>query len=330
MLSIGIDISKEKVDVAVYNGSKFLLSKVYKNTTTGANAMIKEFANITGEVRYVMEATGTYYLTYAYTLHEKGCKVYVINPLIIKRFGEMHLERVTTDKTSAKLIAMYGYIGNIRLFKPSSKTATKLKVLLKTIDSMTENISINNNYIESTIPYGEMCSDIISGYKRVNRRLSKEIEKFEKQVQEIVDTNYKDLNKRLRSIPGIGKRIAPALIGYFENFDNFENASEISSFVGITPILKDSGKSVRKRKGISKMGPSYLRKILYMGALSAGIHNKQCKEMKIRMTEKGKFGKVIKVAIAHKLLKQAFAIGKYNRMYDPNYCNKKKEILCLT
>ena len=330
MLSIGIDISKGKVDVAAYDGNKFILSKVYKNTVVGANAMIKEFADRTEEVKYVMEATGTYYITYAHTLYEKGCKVYVVNPLIIKRFGEMYLRRVTTDKTAAKLIAMYGHIGDLRLFVPSSKTATKLKLLLKTIDSMTKTITINNNHIESYIQYGEMSSDIILSYKQVNKCISKKIEKFEKQVKEIINTNYKDLNKRLRSIPGIGERTAPALIGYFENFDNFENTSEISSYIGITPFIKDSGKTVRKHGGISKMGPSYLRKLLYMGSLSAGTHNKQCKAMKIRMTKKGKFGKVIRVAIAHKLLKQAFAIGKYNRLYDPDYCNKKKEILCLT
>ena len=38
-----------------------------------------------------------------------------------------------------------------------------------------------------------------------------------------------------------------------------------------------------------------------------------------RLKEKGKPERVIKIAIANKLIKQAFAIGKYERNYNENF-----------
>jgi transposase len=38
-----------------------------------------------------MEATGTYHLAAAYYLHEQGDQEAVLNPLVIKRFIQIHL-----------------------------------------------------------------------------------------------------------------------------------------------------------------------------------------------------------------------------------------------
>ena len=51
---------------------------------------------------FVMEATGTYYLALAYYLHEQGGQVAVFNPLIIKRFIQMHLSKGKSDRKDAQ------------------------------------------------------------------------------------------------------------------------------------------------------------------------------------------------------------------------------------
>ncbi len=56
-----------------------------------------------------------------------------------------------------------------------------------------------------------------------------------------------------------------------------------------------------------------------MDALSASRSNAQCKSLYERLLIKGKDKPQILTAVGHKLLRQAFAIIKYNRVYDPEY-----------
>ena len=62
-----------------------------------------------------------------------------------------------------------------------------------------------------------------------------------------------------------------------------------------------------------------------MASLSASKHNPQCNILYERLLEKGKDKKLIQIAVAHKLLRQIFAIAKYGRVYDPHYGVEVKE-----
>jgi transposase len=55
----------------------------------------------------VMEATGYYHYQLAYHLLESGIKVSVENPLAVKRFIQMKLSKIKTDKSDSKLICDY-------------------------------------------------------------------------------------------------------------------------------------------------------------------------------------------------------------------------------
>ena len=56
-----------------------------------------------------------------------------------------------------------------------------------------------------------------------------------------------------------------------------------------------------------------------MCSLSAARYNKACKELNLRLIDKGKQMRVRRIAIANKLLKQAFAIVKSGEKYNKNY-----------
>ena len=78
--------------------------------------------------------------------------------------------------------------------------------------------------------------------------------------------------------------------------------------------------SVKKSGSIKKMGNPYARKILYMAALSAIRFNKYCRELYERLVSKGKAKKLALVAVAHKLLRQAYGVLKSRRSFDENFC----------
>ena len=58
-------------------------------------------------------------------------------------------------------------------------------------------------------------------------------------------------------IPGIGERSSIAVIGHFNNFEDFENAKQVASFIGINPSPYISGTSVNgKGRAVEKLHPS--------------------------------------------------------------------------
>ena len=395
MLSVGIDISKDKVDIAVYNGNRYVTG-VFDNSIKGVNRMLAfvlknikshgrtsnrskmlkqkgrtepnnhtiEQSNINNNqssdnkqhtkeqttvsmnetqrslkkrLCFVMEATGTYYLTYAHTLYDKGYTVYVINPLIIKRYGEEKLRRAKTDKADAKLISEFGYYNIMSrtvketdnpldnyLFKPNSSTFIKVKLMLKTIDQLYTLRIRNRNHIEALKQHKEEYSkESIKVLNSINKAIDKKILKVEKKIKKLImdSPEYRDVYKRVTDIPGIGKRTGSALIGWFDTFNGFNSAKQVAAYIGLNPGIKQSGKSMNNdsNRSISRIGNPYLRKLFYMDALSASRSNTQCKLLYERLLIKGKGKPQILTAVGHKLLRQAFAIIKYSRVYDPEY-----------
>ena len=101
----GIDISKDTFDVYDSQGKHY----VFKNQKTGFNQFLKLTTNTS---HCIMEATAYYHVRLAYFLLENGILVSVENPLKIKRYIQMKLSKVKTDKSDAKAIYNYGLSQN--------------------------------------------------------------------------------------------------------------------------------------------------------------------------------------------------------------------------
>ncbi|MFD2432947.1 transposase [Mesonia maritima] len=99
----GIDISKDVFDVMDMDGVFYQ----FPNSPSG----FKKLLSLTDAFSHcVMESTGVYHLRLAYYLLENGIAVSVENPLSIKRFIQMKLSKVKTDKSDAKMISLYAKV----------------------------------------------------------------------------------------------------------------------------------------------------------------------------------------------------------------------------
>ncbi|MFD2934353.1 transposase [Spirosoma flavum] len=101
-------------------------------------------------------------------------------------------------------------------------------------------------------------------------------------------------------------------------FQDFHSAKALAKFIGVAPIIYQSGK-VGITRGINRSGDAHLRGLLYMASWSAMRHNKPCKECYQRLKAAGKASKVALIAVVNKLLRQAFAVVKFNEDFNPNY-----------
>ncbi|WP_262497976.1 MULTISPECIES: transposase [unclassified Chryseobacterium] len=147
-------------------------------------------------------------------------------------------------------------------------------------------------------------------------RLGKEI--LESEIEKLALEEFEETIECLTSISGIGIKIAIMLIVITDNFKKFEH-KQLIAFVGFSPRIYESGSSVIGRSSICKMGKSQIRKLLYLCSWSAKRWNKKFKEMYERLITNGKAERVAKIALANRLLKQAFAIGKDKEKYREDF-----------
>ncbi|WP_343217251.1 IS110 family transposase [Clostridium sp. YIM B02500] len=110
MISVGIDVSKEKSTVCILKPYGEIVRSPYEITHTESQIaeLVSTIKYLDDEVRVVMEATGNYHLPVLSFLKEHGIFVAVINPLIMKKYASIILRKGKTDKLDSIKIANYG------------------------------------------------------------------------------------------------------------------------------------------------------------------------------------------------------------------------------
>ena len=110
MISVGIDVSKEKSIICILKPYGEVVASPYEviHTEQAVAKMIELILSLDGEIRVVMEATGAYHLPLLTSLKQAGIFVSVINPLAMKKYSSMAIRKGKTDKLDAIRIATYG------------------------------------------------------------------------------------------------------------------------------------------------------------------------------------------------------------------------------
>jgi len=178
---------------------------------------------------------------------------------------------------------------------------------------------MTNNQYHALKKQANSSKEALHSYKRHLKFIKDEIKRLEGTLSLLLEKEFKQQYELLRSIPGVGLKVSAMIIAVFNGFENFENAKQACSFAGIAPSPYESGTSVKGRGSISKRGNTFARKMLYMGALVATIHNPLIKQQYQRLVESGKSKMVAMVAAANKLLRQVFAVLKSGKPFDANY-----------
>jgi transposase len=308
----GIDISYLVFDVTDSDGNYYQ----FKNNGSGFKKFIKL---LNSDSHCVMEATGYYHYQLAYHLLESGIKVSVENPLSVKRFIQMRLSKIKTDKSDSKLICAYAEQVELKLWKGSSKEVQESLQLTRALSIYTKQRTMLKNKLHGEDVLGSPSKVVVSSLKRSLKQLGKEMKTLEDRLLVLVKQEHQDLFTRLKTIPGIGPKTAIMLVVLTGGFERFSSASELCSYAGLTPVIRQSGSSVKGRPRISKMGNQKLRNLLFMCSFTACKYNKACRDLYERIVAKGKSKKLALIAVCNKLLKQAFAIAKSGLIFDKEY-----------
>lgn len=318
---VGIDVAQDSLAISIFDGVTHQVKEFDYTKRIIRKELIIPFRKVKESVVLVMESTGIYHTRLAYWLVAEGFKVSVVNPLIIKRYTQMHLMRIKTDSADAKLIAEYGYEYQHKLsfFRTKDESRIAVDNIIKAIDDLLNQKSMSNNQYLALKKQANHSKEALNSYKRHLKFIKDEIKRLEQTLRSLLETEFQQEYELLNSIPGIGLKVSAMIIAVFNGFKNFASAKQACSFVGIAPAPYESGTSVKGRGSISKRGSPFARKMLYMGALVATIHNPLIRQQYQKLVEVGKSKMIALVAAANKLLRQAFGVLKSGKPFAANY-----------
>jgi len=312
MTYIGIDVSKASFVVA-YGSEKSRNTKSFMNTTKG----IREFAQTVdkGECHCVLEATGNYSALLVYLLSEAGITVSMENPRKIKNFARVMLSTIKTDEIDARMIALYGEKMNPVPYKLPGEAILVMRQKRTVIRQLKKQLTATKNLRESfeALPYIDpKCR---KSMEKTISFLEKQVKALEEDLASVANDVYEKQMNLLTSIKGIGATLAAALIMTTGAFTYFDNAKQFTRYLGLSPTYQQSGSSINVRGHINRNGDSSLRSQFYVAAIASLRCNAECRACYDRLKANGKPGKVAVVAVANKLIRQAFAVVSHDTPY---------------
>ena len=320
MTYVGIDVSKATFVVA-YSSAKAGKTKTFKNTTKGVHEFIQTLS--VTEHHCVLEATGNYSALLVYLLSKAGITVSLENPLKIKNFARVMLSVNKTDETDARLIALYGERMQPSPYKLHSKSILILKQKRTVLRQLKKQLVATRNLKGSmeVLPlFDAKCKQTI---EKTITFLEKQIKGMEEELASLAEDEYKKQMDLLTSIKGIGITLAAALIVATGGFTYFDNAKQLTRYLGLSPTYQLSGTSVHVKGHINRNGDPGLRSQLYVAAFSSLRCNTECKACFDRLRSNGKPGKVAVIAVANKLIRQAFAVVTQGKPYVDGFKSAK-------
>ena len=289
MIAIGIDISKEKIDIWHNNKLTTLSNK--------EEAIGRFFKSYVGqEVKIVMEATGRYHRLSHKVLSDLNLSVMVINPYQSRHFAKAMNVICKTDKVDARVLCLYAEKMPFKTTKVLSEQEEEMQELVRHLDALKKSKTIYELRLKEVKGFAKESSE------RMLESLKKEIKVVEKALSSLTqqDKDSKKRNEILCSIPGIGETTSFVMLGLMPELGSLDR-NAACALAGLAPMNFDSGKMQGKRH-IQK-GRHDLRRHLYMPILGAVTkYNPVLKRYYEKLIAAGKPAKVALTACMRKLI----------------------------
>lgn len=149
------------------------------------------------------------------------------------------------------------------------------------------------------------------------QRMQNDLADLLKQIVELAKET-KEFNL-IVSIVGIGENLAARIIAELGDLSKFKNKSQVISYAGLDPMIRQSGQRKGEHLSITKKGNKYLRCLLYMAAV---CNYRLAKDDPIYLFNQRKRQqsaplkpKAANIAAAHKMLAMIFGMSLNNTEY---------------
>ena len=288
---VGIDVSKDKLDVAVLGEEQ---TSEVGNTLEGIAELVEQMQKLEPEL-IVVEATGGYQRAVVDGLFRGGLAVAVVNPSRVRQFARACGLLAKTDRLDAQILAVFGERVKPRLYEGKDKKERELSGLLVRRRQLEEMLKAEKNRLRTIQP------SVQGSIQRIITCLQSEKKAVEEQIHMYLTEQKEWQAERqiLESAPGVGPVTTATLLADLPELGKLDG-KKIAALVGVAPMNHDSGRKRGYRK--TKGGRADVRSVLYMATLVACRYNPVIKAQYENLLKRGKEKKVAITACMRKFL----------------------------
>lgn len=313
---IGIDISKEKVNICLRSGKKSVWEYETPNTVTSIKKAVqkgmKERGVTLNDVIVCAEFTGRYIYPLVCACDELRLFLWMEDPTRIKNsFG---IARGKDDKIDARRIAEY-----------ADRTLASIKSKLADRDMLLEDRKRYETQLHDQKGFMDPKDYAQKSrlWNAVIKTLNKQLALLDEQLAGLVASDEKISRQMelLKSVDGIGDRIALYMVAVTMGFKRFENPRQFFCYAGLAPFKYTSGKSIHSKSKVSQRANKHIKALLHLAAVSAATHMKdsEYKRYYERKTDEGKHPMLVLNVVRAKLVSRMFAVIRRDSEYQRNY-----------
>lgn len=243
-----------------------------------------------------MEATGGYEQLSFAQLSQAGLPVAILNPRSVRQFAESMGRLEKTDRIDAGMIAWYAKVKKSRPLCPASPTQQHLRALVTRLRQLTEVRTAQLNQQRLVTDRSVQAS-----FAQLLAFVARQIRDLEQSIAALLDQDpaWRELNQAFRTIKGVADRTVARLMAEMPEIGTLSNKT-VSKLAGVAPMARDSGKYQGKRA--VRGGRAPVREILFIVASVVGRYEPDFIAFQQRLRAAGKPPKVVRIALAHKLL----------------------------
>ena len=291
-LICGVDVSATTLDARIGRDGE---PRRFALSTEGLDDLVA-FCQAHQVGLVVMEATGGYERRPAGQLWAAGLPTAIVNPRAVRDFAKAMGVMEKTDRLDCGLIAWYAEVKRITPTPPASATQARLTALVRRLRQLTDLQTQQTNQrrllTEPAVldSFGPILAAIASQQRQLEALIAQAIG---------ADPLWARLDAAFRSIKGVADRTVARLMAEMPEIGTLSNKA-IGKLAGLAPIARDSGQHSGKRK--VRGGREAVRSILFVVAAVVRRYDPDFAAFHQRLANAGKPNKVIRIALARKLL----------------------------
>lgn len=334
-LFVGIDFSKEKIDVAIIfaeglTETSMRVSNEFKNSVSGYKQLVKWVEESSNETEpslwlFCGENTGDYSKPLCNFLYGRGFDMWLENAKSIK--DASGIRRLKSDRADANMIAEYAMRNYDKAinYEPLSESLSQLRELFLYRQMVVRHrcsFQVRRGEKRLNMEKSPVKTMISQSGRHIVTELNKEIEKIDKRIAELIDSDDElaQVFNIVTSIPGIGTQNAVCLMVYTDNFRRFNfDSRKIACYYGIAPFGRDSGTSVHTDPHVHYMANRQIKAMLSQAALSAARFNPVIASYYSRLIAKGKKRQIVLNNVKNKLVHIVTAMVRNKQLFDKDY-----------
>ena len=291
-LFVGIDVAKDKLDLAAGRDGRV---RGFGNDPAGHRRIVEMLA-AQKPACIVVESTGGYEWPLIQALLEADLPVAHVNPTYVRHLAIGLKILAKTDPIDARVLVRYAELAEPVLLERCTKNQAELAALVTCRRQLGQTLTQQGNRRAMT-----RSAAALRAIDKVIKTLEHQTAELDAAIRKLIDADdhFKDLDRILRTVPGIGPVASATLMARMPELGKTDRR-QAPALLGVVPYNHDSGKLKGQRSIFG--GRAEPRCVTYMATLAAIRCNPVIRDFAQRLRAKGKKAKVVIVACMRKLI----------------------------